>query len=157
MKTIKNLMIGAFILSTLLILTSCSNDDNSNTNEVVIEANALPEMARNFITTHFPDATYRRIEKQNIADDDGSIYDVYLSNGFEIDFDINGNWTDIDGGQTVIPTAIIPEPITNYVIANYPSLFITTIEIETTGYDVELSNGLDLVFNPQGEFVRIDN
>ena len=157
MKTIKNLMIGAFILSTLLILTSCSNDDNSDANEVVIEANALPETTRNFITTHFPDATYRRIEKQNIADDDGSVYDVHLSNGFEIDFDINGNWTDIDGGQTAIPTAIIPEPITNYVTMNYPNLFITTIEIETTGYDVELSNELDLVFNPQGEFVRIDN
>ena len=150
-------MIGAFILSTLLVLTSCSNDDNASTNEVVIEANALPETAQNFVTTHFPDATYRRIEKQNIADDDGSVYDVHLSNGFEIDFDINGNWTDIDGGQTAIPTAIIPEAIVNYVTTTYPSLFITTIEIEPTGYDVELSNELDLVFNPQGEFVRIDN
>ena len=157
MKKVKNTIKGLFLATTILLTVSCSNDDNSNTNEVVIEASALPETARNFISTHFPDATYRRIEKQSIPDDDGSIYDVYLSNGFEIDFDANGNWTDVNGGNTAIPTAIIPEPITAYVTANYPNLFITTIEIEPTGYDVELSNDLDLVFNPQGEFVRIGN
>ncbi len=157
MKKIKNTIKGLFLATTILLAVSCSNDDNSNTNEVVIEASALPETARNFIAIHFPDVTYKRIEKQSIPDDDDSIYDVYLSNGFEIDFDANGNWTDIDGGNTAIPTAIIPEPITAYLTANYPNLFITIIEIEPTGYDVELSNNLDLVFNPQGEFVRIGN
>lgn len=148
MEKVKNTIKGLFLATTILLAASCSNDDNSNTNEVIIEASALPETTRNFISTHFPDAAYRRIEKQNIPNNDGSIYDIYLSNGFEIDFDANGNWTNVDGGNTAIPTAIIPEPITAYVTANYPNLFITTIEIESTGYDVELSNDLDLVFNP---------
>lgn len=157
MKTFKNLFLATFLAIDGLALTSCSNDDNSSNNETLIEASALPELARTFIATHFPDATYVRIEKQNIADADGSIYDVHLSNGFEIDFDTNGNWTDVDGNFTAVPPAIVPETITNYVTANYPDLFISTIEIETTGYDVELSNDLDLIFNSQGEFVRISN
>jgi len=154
MKTLKNVLLGALFASAGLV--SCSNDDNGNSNETVIEASALPENARTFVTTHFPTATYVRVEKQNIADDDGSIYDAHLSNGFEIDFDTNGNWTDVDGNANAVPTAIVPEAITNYVTLTYPNQFISTIEIEITGYDVELSNDLDLKFTAQGEFIGME-
>lgn len=156
MKTIKNVLLTAFFVTLLSMSVSCSSDDNGNNNTTVIESNALPENARNFISTHFPDATYTLVKQNSVADDDGSIYDVYLSNGFEIDFDANGNWTDVDGNTQAVPTAIIPAPIVSYVTANYSGQTINTIEIETTGYDIELSNGLDLVFNTQGEFIRID-
>lgn len=158
MKTIKNLILTAFFAPAMLLLSaSCSNDDNNdNSTSTIIESSALPENARNFVTTHFPDAAYTSVRQNSIADDDGSIYDVYLSNGFEIDFDANGNWTDVDGNTQAVPAAIIPETILAYVTTNYAGQTINTIEIETTGYDIELSSGVDLVFNPQGEFIRID-
>lgn len=134
---------------------SCSDDDKNETKKI-IEANMLPEAAKTFVETHFTGTTYIRVEKQSRPDDDGSIYDVYLSNGFEIDFDANGNWKDIDGKHLAIPTAIIPAPIAEYVTTNYASAIITTIEIEKHGYDIELSNDTDLVFNANGEFVRVD-
>ncbi|MBC8644054.1 PepSY-like domain-containing protein [Flavobacterium lindanitolerans] len=56
-----------------------------------------------------------------------------------------------------VPTAIVPEAITTYVTANYAGQTINTIEIERTGYDIELSNGLDLVFDSRGQFIRIDS
>ena len=157
MKTIKTVLLAGFFASFMLILASCSSDDNENNNSNVIESNALPENARNFITTDFPEATYTLVKQNSVADDDGSIYDVYLSNGFEIDFDTNGNWTDVDGNTQAVPVAIIPASITSYVTANYAGQTINTIEIETTGYDIELSSGLDLVFNAQGEFIRVDS
>lgn len=157
MKTIKTVLLAGFFASFMLILASCSSDDNENNNSNVIESSALPENARNFITTHFPEATYTLVKQNSVADDDGSIYDVYLSNGFEIDFDVNGNWTDVDGNTQAVPVAIIPASITSYVTANYVGQTINTIEIEATGYDIELSSGLDLVFNAQGEFIRVDS
>ena len=160
MKIIKNLLATAFFASIIVILAaSCSNDDDNNNGNTstIIEFSALPENAKTFLTTHFPNVESRMIKQNAMADDDGSIYDVYLSNGFEIDFDINGNWTDVDGNTQAVPTAIVPEAITTYVTANYAGQTINTIEIERTGYDIELSNGLDLVFDSQGQFIRVDN
>lgn len=154
MKKIIALAFTAVLSFTAL---SCSDDDNKKTNETVINAAQLPQAARDFIAAHFAGVTYTRIEKDAIPDDDGSVYDVYLSNGFEIDFDVNGNWTDIDGNNQAIPTAIIPIPIADYVTANYTGTAITKIEIESYGYEVELSNGIDLIFDTNGNFIRIDN
>lgn len=150
----KKIILSGFIaLSLLFTTTSCDNDDD---NDHVINAADLPQTANAFVTTYFPNATFQTIKKQNRADSDGSIYDVYLSNGFEIDFDANGNWVDIDGNHQAIPVALIPEKINTYVTANYPNQFVTSIDNETTYTEVELSNNLELVFDKQGNFLRID-
>lgn len=159
MKIIKNLLATAFFASVIVIIAaSCSSDDNNAPNTTtVIEFSALPENAKAFLTTHFPTIESRMIKQNAMADDDGSIYDVYLNNGFEVDFDSNGNWTDVDGNTQAVPTAIVPEAITTYVTTNYAGQTINTIEIERTGYDIELSNGLDLVFDSLGQFIRVDH
>ncbi|MBE8728032.1 PepSY-like domain-containing protein [Flavobacterium hungaricum] len=150
----KRILLSGFIaLSLLLTTTSCDNDDDHDT---VITAADLPAAATGFITAYFPNATYQSIKKQNKADSDGSIYDVYLTNGFDIDFDVNGNWVDIDGNYQAIPVELIPEKINAYVTTNYPNLFVTSIDNETTSTEVELSNNLELVFDLQGNFLRID-
>jgi hypothetical protein len=147
-------------LSTIAALgffaVSCGNDDESSS-YTVIEAGELPQAARLFVETHFSTATYSRIEKQKVADSDGSIYDVHLSNGFEIDFDADGDWTDVDGNNQQVPSSIIPEPIMVYVASQYANTYVTTIEIENNGYEVELNNGIDLVFDSNGNFIRVGN
>lgn len=156
----KKTFLTSFIaLSILLSTTSCDSNDDNNTNseQTVIEPTALPSSAKTFTETYFPNAAYKSAVKLNTPSLNGSVYDVSLANGFEIDFDANGNWTEIDGGNQAIPAALIPEKISAYVAANYPNLFIVQIENEKTKYDIELSNGLDLVFTPQGDFVRIDH
>lgn len=154
----KTFITSLFALSILLSTTSCdNNDDTTPTTQTVIEAAALPSSAKTFTETYFPNAVYKSTVKLNNPSLNGTIYDVSLSNGYEIDFDANGNWTEIDGGNNAIPTALIPEKINAYIAANYPGLFVVQIENEKTKYDVELSNDLDLVFTMQGDFVRIDH
>lgn len=150
----KKIILSGFIaLSLLFTTTSCDSDDD---NDHVISATDLPKPADTFVSTYFPNAAYQTIKKQNKADYDGSIYDVYLTNGFEIDFDANGNWIDIDGNHQAIPVALIPEKINAYVTANYPNQYVTSIDNETTYTEVELSNNVELVFDLQGNFIRID-
>ncbi|WP_394774159.1 PepSY-like domain-containing protein [Flavobacterium sp.] len=152
----KKTFLTSFIaLSLLISTTSCdSNNDNEKT---TIQSADLPPTAKAFTETYFPNAVYKSAVKLKSSTVNGSVYDISLANGFDIDFDANGNWTEIDGGNQAIPTALIPEKINAYVAANYPGLFIVQIENEKTKYDVELSNNLDLVFTPQGDFVRIDH
>ncbi len=35
---------------------------------------------------------------------------------------------------------------------NFPQTFITSIEKKTSGYEIELNDGVDLKFNPLGGF-----
>ncbi|MFG4004555.1 hypothetical protein B0A67_12755 [Flavobacterium aquidurense] len=151
----KIILTGFIALSLLLTITSCDSDDDNN--ESVINVTDLPKSADTFVTTYFPNTTYALIKKQNVADNDGSIYDVKLSNNFEIDFDINGNWIDIDGNHQAVPVELVPGKIQTYVTTNYPSQFVTSIDNERTTIEVELSNNIDLVFDLQGNFLRIDN
>jgi hypothetical protein len=151
----KRIILTGFIaLSILFTTTSCDSDDDNN--EVVINVADLPKAADVFVTTYFPNTTYVAITKQNTADSDGSVYDVRLSNNFEIDFDINGNWMDIDGNHQAIPVELVPQKIQAYVTANYPNQFVTSIDNERTTIEAELSNNIDLVFDLQGNFLRID-
>jgi hypothetical protein len=150
----KKIILSGFIaLSLLFTTTSCDSDDN---NDHVISVTDLPKAADTFVTTYFPNATYQTIKKQNKADSDGSIYDVYLTNGFEIDFDANGNWIDIDGNHQAVPVALIPEKINSYITEHYPNQSVTSIDNETTYIEIELSNNVELVFDLQGNFIRID-
>lgn len=151
----KIILTGFIALSLLLSTTSCDSDDDDH--ESIISAADLPKPADTFVTTYFPNTTYLTIKKQRNPDADGSIYDVYLTNGFEIDFDATGNWIDIDGNHQAIPVELIPEKINIYVTANYPNQFVTSIDNERTYTEVELSNNLELVFDTQGNFLRIDN
>lgn len=151
----KKIIQTSFIaLSLLLTMTSCDSDDDNK--ESAISASDLPIAATTFVTTYFPNATYLTIKKQYKADNDGSIYDVHLTNGFEVDFDANGNWIDIDGNHQAIPVELVPEKIQTYITTNYANQFAISIDKEPTYIEVELSNNLELVFDLQGNFLRID-
>ncbi|MGE6354420.1 PepSY-like domain-containing protein [Flavobacterium sp. NPDC079362] len=142
-------------VSLLFLATACDSGEDGN-HDSVISAADLPKSASAFVTTYFPGITYLTVKKHNIPESDGSVYEVKLSNNFEIDFDANGNWIDIDGNNQAIPTDLIPEKIQNYLTANYANQFVTSIDNEKTSIEVELSNNIELVFDLQGNFIRID-
>ena len=151
----KIILFGLVALSLLFSVISCNHDNNNR--ESVINANDLPELADRFVTTYFDEATYQLIKKRSKPDADGSVYDVELTNNFEIDFDSNGKWIDIDGNHQEVPLDLIPEKIQTYVTAKYPNQLITAIDKEKTYIEIDLSNYFELVFDLQGNFIRIDN
>jgi|SRR5690606_15804339 len=151
-----NLLKTVVILSLMFGFMSCSNDDDNN-NDTLIEFGELPTVTQNFINTHFPDADVLRIEEDNTPANGDDYYEVKLSNGFELDFNADGEWTDIDGNGNRVPDAIIPEAILTYTNANHNSNFIDGIEKKSYGYKIELNNDLDLKFDAEGTYIGIDN
>lgn len=149
-------MKATFFLQVVLLLfvysglSSCSSNDE----EQRIEAKDLPSAAQSFIKTHFPEA-----ETVSIAldpKDQYSQYEVSLNNGFDLDFDKNGRWTEIEGHGEKVPDSVVPKPILAYVTANYSDSFIEEISKEASGYKVDLSNDVDLQFDEDGNFTGMD-
>lgn len=124
---------------------ACETPDTPITKE------QLPQTAQSFINQFFSDYQIAYIQK------DSDSYDVKFSNGFEVDFNKKGEWKEVDCQTSEVPSGIVPENIRNYVNTNYNGLFIVQIGKDHFEYDVELNNGLELVFDKNGNFKRIDD
>lgn len=119
-------------------------------------ASVLPKAAQTVLAKNFKSG----VSVVKIDKDFGRVseYEVVLNDGTEITFDRNGNWDNIEVGiNGRIPSAFIPSPIAQYVKANMSDAKIVGIDKERSGYDVELSNGVDMKFNRVGQFVRFDD
>ncbi len=116
---------------------------------------AVPDPVNAFIKQYFPDAAIARVETD--TEHGGVEYDVYLNDGTEIDFDTSNRWDKVDCRTKPVPAALVPQAIANYVKSNYASMSIIKIDKDFNGYDIELSNGLDLEFDGAGRFMRIDD
>lgn len=133
----------------LFTLVSCDKETN-------IQSGDLPSAASTFLSTYFADMgiANTKKEKEGIF---GREYSVRLEDGTEIDFDKDGDWIEVDGaGNSPIPTGFILDPIVAYVAEHYPNTAISSIEKERNGFDVELTNGVDLEFDTNGTFERVD-
>lgn len=121
------------------------------------DPSVLPQSARALVETHFPDVQINHIKIDHHTFG-GNEYDVVLTNGTEIDFDSKGNIEEIDCGRMgIIPKALIKKEILDYVTSKYQGQNIIKYEIKRNGYEVELQSGLDLEFNKQGAFMRVDH
>ena len=86
----------------------------------------------------------------------GIEYEVYLKDGSEIKFDKKSNWEKVECREGAVPATIVPEAITTYVRTHFPGETITQIERDGNKYEVELSNRLELKFDRNGRFLKID-
>lgn len=120
-----------------------------------IDKTQLPHEARVFISTHFggDDVLYAERDKGLFTTD----YEVVLKSGSRIEFDSDGDWEEVSSRKAAIPYSFIPADITKYVASNYPGEYIREISRDGGGFDVELSNGVDLDFNSSGKFDGIDD
>ena len=116
----------------------------------------LPLPARNFINQHLsnPQISHIKIENEILQT---KKYDVLLTNATEIDFDTRGNWIEVDCKKAAVPASIIPGFVKEYLKSNgYNSEFVTQIERDRRGYEVELNTDLSLKFTKDGRFRKAE-
>ncbi len=147
MKTFKTFL-AAIVCLTLTPFNSFAADHP-------IVANQLPAAAKQFIAKNFPGKTIAYAEKD--TEYMKTTYEVSLNDGTKIDFNGQGVWDKVDTHTTPVPAAIVPAAIQQYVSAHFRGQVITKVDKERHGYDIELSNGMDLKFNRGGAFMGIDD
>ena len=119
----------------------------------------LPQAAQDFIGKHFPSETVTGVEKGSSWEfwDNDDMYEAYLSNGVSIDFNKNGEVTEISTGKgTKVPAAALPVEIVSYVESNYSGLAIVSWGKDDKHQEIELENGREFEFDRNGKFLRED-
>ncbi len=140
----------------LALLVSIFSLTNLSAEEKVINQSNLPQKAKTFLAAHY---TTHKIsiatEERGFFDKD---YKVILTNGTKLEFDGDGNWTEIEcKNNSNIPLTLAPEKIAKYIKASFPSNTIKKIEKNKKFIEVELNNDIELEFNSNGDLVRVDS
>ncbi len=140
-----------FLLAIVISVLSVSARDKYSH-----DVNVLPVAAQTVIKNNFKaEVSHIKIEK-----DWGRVseYEVVLTDGTEITFDTHGNWRDIEVRRNAsVPAAFIPAAISTFIKQNQKKANVTGIEKSRSGYEVELSNGVEMKFNTDGKFLRYDD
>ena len=138
------------VLATASVVAATLGD-----NDRVIKYEELPAKARTFINDHFPnDAASTVWEDKELSHTE---YKVVLASGTKIDFDDKGEWQDVECRSGVVPGAIVPQKIADYIVKKYPESKVVEISKEHNAWEVTLGGGLDLKFDHEYRFVGIDN
>ena len=141
MKQMKYLFVA---MICLMLSVSCASDK-------VIPVEQLPAVVSTFVQSNFPG------KKIIYAEKDGRSFECRLDEGTKVEFTKLGEWQKVDCRLNAVPEGIVPEAIKTYVKSNFPNAFITQIEKDRRGYDVELSNKLDLKFSLDGMLLKMDD
>ena len=108
-----------------------------------------------FVETYFSQVSILKVE----VDEDE--YEVKLSDGTEITFNLAFEWKSIDCDESnvygVVPAELVPEQISAYVATNYPNQHIDKIEKRANGWEIELNNGVEIEFDSNFNVIHIDN
>lgn len=138
-------------MKCLLMALMCLASSNLMADDTPIPVEQLPEAARTFVQTNF------KGQKIMYAEKDWNSFECRLADGTKIEFSKKGAWKKIDRKSVAVPESIVPQAILEYVKANFEGCVVTKIEKERYGYDIELSNDIDLKFNFQGVLIGMDD
>lgn len=122
----------------------------------IINFSQLPTNAQNFIKTHFSEGNIS-LAWEETAYLSQKEYSVKLNDGTEIEFLANGDWEEVKTINGQVPLKIVPNTISSYIGKNFQNVSIKEIKRKRRGYEIELSNGLDLDFDKNGKFLRVDD
>lgn len=139
-----------FLIVTILAIMPIMAD-----NDKMITREELPEKAQMFLTKHFDgvEVLYAKAER-----DVGIVtsYDVMLEGNVKVEFNRSGEWTNVDCEHSQVPNSVLPQGVLDYVSTKFAKAYVVEIERGLMGYDVKLSNDLDLDFDKNGKFLRVD-
>jgi hypothetical protein len=146
MKLVKSAAILVLSMATTLIFAQ----------DKVVPYSQIPSKIKNYVTTHFP----KHSVIQSEIDTEGlgfyKQYEINLSDEIELKFN-NKNRIIAIYGKSKLPDSVIPKKIWKYIATNYPNNAIIDWEIDGKNQQISLDNDLELEFNMNGDFVKIDN
>ena len=122
--------------------------------ERVITREQLPVAAQQFLSEYFPSADVATVREERSFP--RREYDVYFHNGTHIEFSAEGQWQEISSREA-LPQGIVPRSIAAYVSEHYPMQPVVHIERRGKGWEVELTNGMELKFDSHFQLIEVDD
>lgn len=111
--------------------------------DMIISPNALPENVQNFIKTHFK-------AQVGLVQMDRKSYEIYLTDGTELEFDLMGNWKEIENDMAGIDFSVLPPNLASIIQATYPNTALLEVKRKMNYYKIKLSNRMKIHIDANG-------
>lgn len=121
----------------------------------VITEGELPKGAQAFASKYFAG------KQTSLIKLDGDLlrksYEVLYSDGTKVEYDSAGEWKEVSVRGGSVPAGIVPAQIATALQTRFAQQSITKIERTRRGYEVELSNGLEVSLDKKGRIKKVDD
>lgn len=142
-------------VATLIILLICGTSLRAEASHRIVTFEELPEKAQTFVHAYFNGLTINFVRME--IEVTKTEYTVRFENGMEIEFNSNGDWDEVESHSECLPMGFLQKEILDFLNQNHPNICLHEVARSRYKIEVELSNGLELIFNKDGEFLRYDN
>jgi len=130
----------------------CEDDDD------YVSPSSLPASVLSYLAANYPTDSIYEVELEEECEIE--VYEVELSSGLELYFDLQGSFLGIEDTYDCDDDSVsLPANALSYLSANYPNDAVYEAELkdECEVYEVELDSGLELYFDLQGTFLGTED
>ena len=141
------------MLVTLVVMLACPA---AHADEYAHDASVLPPAAQSILKKDFGS----KVSVVKIDKTLGKVkeYEVVLMDGTEVSFDRAGNFKSVEVNRSQsVPKSVVNKNVARFVKDRHSGTNIVSYEVDRRGIEVELSNGIDIRFDKQGNFVRYED
>ncbi len=136
-----------FLMVALLTMSFSAKADHDQ----VITFDQLPEAAQTLLKQYFAGKV------PLVVTMDWDDFNIVYESGEKVEFDKQGNWKEFQCMASGVPSELIPEQIKNHIKATFPGTTILKLDRNRRGYEVKLSNGLEVEYNRDFQVIDIDD
>ena len=140
-----------FVLASIMMTAGIASADNDR----IIAFDQLPAKAREFVKQYFPSEKVSYVKEE--SDFMELSYEVVFAQGTKVEFSGQGEWKEVDCRYSTLNEKLVPAQIRDYVSKNFPNTKFVKIEKGYRGYEVKLTNRLELTFDAEYRLVDIDD
>lgn len=149
------------VLAILAMMNSCSKHESELQPQTAtqtlrsqpVPVSSLPSSILEYTTNSYPELNITQAEL------DDNEYEVYLSNGLEVIFSLDGVFLGWEAENLTVANAVLPASVLEYIQQNYPTATIDEAAMNGQYIEVEFFNNTELYFDLLGNFLysEIDN
>lgn len=140
-----------FVLASIMMTAGIASADNDR----IIAFDQLPAKAKEFVKQYFPSEKVSYVKEE--SDFMELSYEVVFAQGTKVEFSGQGEWKEVDCRYSTLNEKLVPAQIRDYVSKNFPDTKFVKIEKGYRGYEVKLTNRLELTFDAEYRLVDIDD
>ncbi|MBO7305339.1 MAG: PepSY-like domain-containing protein [Bacteroidales bacterium] len=140
-----------FIAISLIMATMLYAEDYKS-----INFEQLPASTRKLVNAHFADNPILAVKATDTWFRFNREYKIIFDDGLIIDFDSDGQWSDVECYGAPVPFFMLPDKIVKYVRHNFHQEKIIEIKKLPEGYKIEYDSGIELLFDKNSELVSFE-
>lgn len=123
----------------------------ANAQKITLSKEEVPVEITNYINQNFKDCKLRKVIKEL---NDGEVeYEVRLNKNIELEFDETFKIKEIDSKHE-FPNQLLSVKLVEYIQTHYPDLKIREWKLNKLRQKIELSNGSEIQFDLNGNFIQ---